>query len=301
MNPLRNEDGMVLLFVLVLVAFLSAVLVQLGYTTLVDIRLTETFRDSTQAYYLAKGGAEAGRMLVEEDRNGYDAVTELWGQEISNYPVGDGVVSIRIEDTGGRLDLNRLVKEGNVDVYFKERAIRLFDALLFDNPEGLTAALIDWTDPDESVYSGGAESGTYRSRGYPAKNASLDSVEELLLVEGFTPEMLETLRPHVTVWGQEKVNINTATAQVLAALVEETTAADAEAIVDARNGIPFENLEDLKQLPGHEGWYFALKPYVQVKSEYYRVAAEAWIGVGRRRAEAVFEKGKKGPRYWKVE
>ena len=48
---------MALLLVLVVVALLTSMLTDLAFSTLVDMRLTETFRDSTRAYYLAKGGS----------------------------------------------------------------------------------------------------------------------------------------------------------------------------------------------------------------------------------------------------
>ena len=69
----RGEKGMALLLVLVVVALLTSLLTELAFSTLIDLRLTETFRDSTRAYYLARGGVAAGRMILQEDRNQYDA------------------------------------------------------------------------------------------------------------------------------------------------------------------------------------------------------------------------------------
>ena len=45
----RNQRGAVLLLVLVVVALLSALLTDWAFSTLVDLRLTETFRDSNRA------------------------------------------------------------------------------------------------------------------------------------------------------------------------------------------------------------------------------------------------------------
>lgn len=57
MKVLNNERGMALLLVLAITALLAALLSQLSFSTLVDLRLTETYRDTTRAYYLAKGGS----------------------------------------------------------------------------------------------------------------------------------------------------------------------------------------------------------------------------------------------------
>src|SRR5512139_590481 len=80
MTTRRHERGMALLLVLLVVALLTTLLVEFAFSTLVDLRLTETFRDSTQAYYLAKGGVAAGSMLLKEDRNRYDSLDEMWSQ-----------------------------------------------------------------------------------------------------------------------------------------------------------------------------------------------------------------------------
>jgi type II secretory pathway component PulK len=62
--------------------------------------------------------------------------------------------------------------------------------------EPLVDALLDWRDPDDTVSSngegGGAESDYYRSLKVPyrCKNAPFDTVEELLMVRGFTGQIL---------------------------------------------------------------------------------------------------------------
>ena len=86
---ISNQRGAVLLLVLVVVALLSALLTDWAFSTLVDLRLTETFRDSNRAYYLARGGVEVGRQLLRDDRNGYDTPGEMWGVGVPSYPVSD--------------------------------------------------------------------------------------------------------------------------------------------------------------------------------------------------------------------
>ena len=57
----RKDRGMALLLVLLVVVMLTTLLTEFAFSTLVDLRLTETFRDNIRAYYLAKGGINAGR------------------------------------------------------------------------------------------------------------------------------------------------------------------------------------------------------------------------------------------------
>jgi general secretion pathway protein K len=234
MRTRKGERGMALLLVLLVVALLTTLLVEFAFSTLVDLRLTETFRDSTQAYYLAKGGVTAGSMLLKEDRNRYDSLDEMWSQGISNYPVGHGFISIRISDLGGKLAVNRLVEGNSPQTVMVDRFYRLFANLGLDrqtDPAELTAALIDWLDSGDDTYRelrvdgrsmpvAGAEAPYYRGlpRPYACKNGRLHTLDELALVKGFTPEVLRLVTPHLAVNGEEQLNINTASVAVLMSL-----------------------------------------------------------------------------------
>lgn len=302
---LQREEGMVLLLVLVVVVLLSALLTEFAFSTLVDLRLTETFRDSTRAYYLAKGGLRVGQMILQEDRNAYDGPGEVWSQGLDGYPVGeDGLVSIHIDDLGGKLDLNQLVTMplGNPDVVVKTRFLRLFKVLGLADPEGLVDALIDWLDPDDEPQTLGAEEEYYLRLPHPyvCKNGYLQSVEELLLVKGFDAEILKILAPHVTVYGDKKINVNTASVEVLYSLAEEMDLQAAETIVEARNEKPIQKVDEIKDLPGMSQLYWAINTSLAVTSSTYRI--ESWAGVndGARRVSGIVDKAQNRLLFFRV-
>jgi type II secretory pathway component PulK len=56
----------------------------------------------------------------------------------------------------------------------------------------LAASIIDWRDSDSDVTTGGAESESYllRADGYQCKNAPLETVEEILLINGASEDLL---------------------------------------------------------------------------------------------------------------
>jgi type II secretory pathway component PulK len=93
-----------------------------------------------------------------------------------------------------------------------------------DDITDLILNVIDWTDADESksdldpqgnfTVSGGAEP-DYGRHGYKSKNARMDTVGELQLVEGMTPDVFCRVRDKLTVFGTEKVNVNDADLAVL--------------------------------------------------------------------------------------
>ncbi len=303
-QSVKNERGMVLLLVLAVIALLSSLLTELAFSTLVDMRLTETFRDSTRAYYLAKGGIRVGRMILKEDRNEFDAPTELWGLGVSSYPVGEGFISIQVQDQGGKLDLNRLVtSQGNIDAVSKDRFLRLFSNLGLQNPEELVDSLIDWLDVDDRTEPSGAEDSYYLglTPSRRAKNGPLDTMEELSLVRGFTPEILEPIIPHVTVHGQKKLNVNTATAEVLAAWDQDMDLGVAETIIESRQTKPFSKTDDLKDLLGVDT-FTALNRNLDVgfTSDIYHITSWAGVNDGARTVEAVVSKAKNRLLFLKV-
>jgi general secretion pathway protein K len=95
--------------------------------------------------------------------------------------------------------------------------------------------LADWLDSDDLTSSGGAETPYYQTLKppYRARNGKLATLTELLLVRGFTPEIVGKLRPFVTVYPMQTgydqhININTAPKEVIVALDDKISDSMAE-------------------------------------------------------------------------
>lgn len=74
----------------------------------------------------------------------------------------------------------------------------------------------------------------------------MTSVDALLNVPGFSPEMVARLRPFVTVLPtQTAVNMNTASAEVIAAIVPGMSLSSAQALVARRETVFFRNIGDV--------------------------------------------------------
>jgi general secretion pathway protein K len=311
---------MALLLVLLIVALMTSLLMDLAFSTMVDMRLTETFRDSTKAYYLAKGGINAGRMILQEDRNTYDSLDETWSKGVINYPVGEGSVTIRIEDQDGKLDINGLVNGNSPQAIMTDRFYRLLVVMELDSradPAELTAALIDWIDTGDDPYAeihtdgqslpvSGAEDLYYRSLAHPyrSKNGPLETLQELSLIKGFTPEIVKQISPHLAVNGTVSVNINTASAEVLMSLGLQISRDTAQDIIDYRQMKPIKSVSQLEEV-------FAPEVYVVLKtlanqdqlattSRTYRIEASALVNDGSRRLMAEVDKKSNKLLFFKV-
>ncbi len=306
----RKDRGMALLLVLLVVVLLTTLLTEFAFSTLVDLRLTETFRDNIRAYYLAKGGINAGSMLLKRDRNRHDSLDELWHQGITDYPVGDGTVTIRIEDLRGKLSINSLVFDNNPQIVAVDRFHRLFTVLELPppaDPAELTAALIDWLDSDDATYrelrSGerilpttGAETAYYQglTPAYRCKNGPLHTLDELVNVKGFTPDVIQRITPFVAVNGDAKININTAAVEVLMALSPAINRATAQRIADYRATSPIDSMAQLEGILPAEV-FIDLKTQANLDrlgttGNIYRIEAHARVNDGQRRVVAEVDK-----------
>ena len=114
------------------------------------------------------------------------------------------------------------------------------------------SALIDWADVDEQLYScdvtnapssNAVEDAWYQllAKPYRRKNAPYDSLEELHMVRGVTddfwstfvdPDPTDPSKREMTVWGQGTVNVNTANALTLFAIICSGVAPTTELCID---------------------------------------------------------------------
>lgn len=91
--------------------------------------------------------------------------------------------------------------------------------------------VIDWADADQTktvldpasgaVTEGGAESDDYAEHGYSTRNAKMDSLPELHLIEGMDDDTYCKFQDKLTLYDTFKLNVNTADIEVIKALICE--------------------------------------------------------------------------------
>ena len=94
-------------------------------------------------------------------------------------------------------------------------------------------------------------------------------VEDLLAVRGLTPEMLEKLRPYVIVLPERTpVNVNTASAEVLAAVIPNFSLSEANALLARRRNVPWDDIAKFQtDIPGRT----PVAESLSVKSSWFLV------------------------------
>jgi len=304
MSCLRNQNGMALLLVLVVVSLLSALVIEFSFSTLVDLRATETFRDRTKSYYLARGGVEAARTILGEDKNEFDHPLEFWGNPLVNIPAGDGDVSISINDMSGRMNLNYIAdNRGNPLASYHRFVALCGEVLHIDEVQGqeLADSLVYWYNSDNGVVTPDDAYYSELQPPYARRGAKLTTVDELKLVKGFSQQYIDELKPFVRVVGSEQINLNTASAQVLYAWQASAATGNIEivfdrydinAIVDYRRHSAYQELADVAMVEGiGERWSAAwLQGSVGVTGAIYQVFSRGRISQVVREAQAIIKK-----------
>jgi general secretion pathway protein K len=310
---MRGERGFALVITLIVTALLVALAVEFINETYVDASHSHNFVASQQSGVLAESGAMLGRSLLELDLGsslpggghpGYSSLLDTWAQPLQ-WSDETGTLTISIEEESGKLNLNSLLYSGSDNSYpFRNVAKNLF--LNLKLPAELSDTVVDWINAvEKQPQNNGAKSPYYNSLKppYNVKGAPLDTVEELGLVKGFTPETVAKLRHFVTVYpaikGEPytKININTAPPELLSA-VNGMSADVASSIVDYRKSKAIEALSNIEALKSPSP---GLLEMINFRGSVYRIHAEGKVGESVSVAEAVVRVSTSGSEilYWR--
>ncbi len=309
-----DERGVALLLALLVLTLLVALILEFDAEARREYREAAAFRDNFKASMLTRAAVQAARAVLQQDflrdkQTGekFDAPTDLWAMPIKNYAIGDGFLSAQIQDERGKLNLNDFIAAANDQIKFKtatERMRRLFELLQL-NPD-LVDALIDWTDQDDNPRPAGAESAYYQSQrpAYRAANERLQSLADLRLIKGFTPDIIDRLSRYVTVYpldGSAPLNINTADFLVIQSLDTDITQAMATEIVQGR---PYKTKVDLDRISNFKDIGQRLRTDYDVKSEFFSARLAITVNESTKTALALLrreaDKGESTVQYLRV-
>ncbi len=177
----RADSGMVLIVVLWVVAMASLIGLTLASSVGSEARVAIAERQSLSAELLAESGVEFARYLVVDD-----------GWRVADATLGTAAVTpvlpdfhYRIEIPEGQVDLYLEGDDGKINLSTAPLPLleRFFERWTGDADTGgrVAAAVGDWRDVDDQLSLRGAESFSYASQGYAARNARLGAADPLLI------------------------------------------------------------------------------------------------------------------------
>jgi general secretion pathway protein K len=286
----RHERGLALITAMLVVAIAATTAVYLSFNQQIWLRQAQNLSDRAQSDVVRAGGEEWAIIILEKDAKDApqsDNLTEDWAKPLPLLPVESGQLTGKIYDAQARFNINNLVNNNAPSPQDAGIFRHLLESLKID--PNLTEAVVDWIDADSETRPYGAEDIEYlqMKTPYRAANQLLQSVEELRLVRGFTPEIVEKLRPYITALPQRtEININTAEKEVLGALFYTMPGA-VEQILSTR---PHKDTTALTKIFPPS----VTPPSYSLKSSFFEIEIETQFGHYQRATQALVQRGVNG-------
>lgn len=290
--------------VLWVLMILSVMVLEFSYGMRTEAQITKNYQEEIQLYAMAEGGIQRAviELIYKHDTRVQQKRKTLKDEEVTPeqkewvtdgreyslaYEGGD--CAIRVTGEAGKVNIN-LVSENLL------RKIMTNMGLEGEKRDVVVDSILDWRDPDDLFRVNGAENDYYRSlkEPYDCKNGNLDSIEELLLVRGVTPELFYGKKPERKE-GEEKsettglkdifsiyaageqIDINSASFPVLRIVLGIPSDA-ARQIIKAREDKIFESQQDLlRRVPELAPLFGQVAQYMVFRgtTPYYTVESKA--------------------------
>jgi len=307
-GQLNQANGFALVAVLWVTAMLSAM--AMGYATTARLQGQEALHGlhAAQGSYLLQSALAKG----EHELRRYQRNRHLLARKDELETVGQSKLNLwwprhepyRMRMEGRGLAVSLVAATGKLDVNSLDYArwVTILTACgLSDSAEITSVAnsVADWIDTDSNFGIGGAENEHYLSldKPYLCKDGPLESIEELLLIKGITPELYHGseerpgLADLLDVGGsRNKLDINSASPRALL-MVQGLTPEMAQAVSELRQAGPIQDLADLNAVLPSEvldllRQDFDILPLGTVYLEAARVLPDGRLGTAIRRASS---------------
>jgi type II secretory pathway component PulK len=310
-----SKEGAALLVALWVLIILSLIVGSFAFEVQLEAMLVSHKRKQFRAEMMAYSGVEYTRAILDKRNEAKQLEVEDMVEDVDGFmqaalfakrglpssseiQLGDGTFTVNIESAEAGRNINKLTRTEWLNILEMANV----PSTEWDS---MVDCLIDWIDPTDLHGLNGAESDDpfYEDLGYPVKNGPLDSIEELLLIKGWGPDILYGkdadedsdaifgIADILTVWGDGKVNINTASTDVLLSYTEYEDW-ELESVMEARMGedgepnTPDDGIKDLAAIGADANKFKLQSDFVKVTSTgdmygiQYRVECIFYLGGG---------------------
>lgn len=327
-----NNRGIALLMTLAFITLAMSLAVEANRQSRVAIQSSDAVQNRLLAGQMATAGVHGAMAILIQDRTDSetDHLKETWAdpdrlaEAMAAVAFEDGRLEVRITDEMARIQVNALVdfpQSRQFNPQQQRIMERLIDALHKENDEqsdlsatDVVNAIKDWLDHgDDDAITGlnGAESDYYETLNppYRSRNGPMAHIGELSRVKGVTATLFDGspaapgLKACLTVYGATnadngefsfpgRVNLNTVSPPVLAAVLPPEYRDFAEAIIQYRDEAEAPVLESqtwYREIPGAAG--LEMNPdIITLATDIFHVQSTAISGGIRREVSAVVER-----------
>ena len=257
----NTNRGSALLAVLWLSAALSAIAFSVASSVRAETERASTTAEGVRAYYLAAGAIDRAILYMLWGANNYrnpDGTPMFYQAPMPRIPMNfpTGQVTVEVIPEAGKLNVNTATVADLQTLMFM---------LGIDRPLAarIVAGIIEWRTP----VGAGVPPNLGGGSTFQPRHASLEELEEILLIPGMTPDIFYGrydhdpsgrliprggLRDCLTVWGAgAKIDVNTAPPELLQSL--GIPAASVQALIARRIAKPFEKMDEVGQFVSDPG------------------------------------------------
>ncbi|MBL7156750.1 MAG: general secretion pathway protein GspK [Candidatus Omnitrophica bacterium] len=314
---MNDNKSSILITTLWIMAILSLLAMGIGFRSSIEVRLTKYNMDELEARYAAKAGIVKAREFLSSDRKeDYDTLYEC-GISLKINETPESIFSPNFNKLGngrfcvfyrqksdidekeytyyGMADEERKINIKLSCYQKKEDYKNILKRLSPDLTDEIISAMVDWQDSDSEASTPGGAENTYYSESlehpYGCKNGDFELVEELLLVKGITREIFNEIKDNVTVYTEGKININTASREVLNAILNDEGDAYpnlADKIIHYRRGFdgkettkddrPIKDLGTIPNVePGESARLTQVADYFIFKADNFRITSHGEV------------------------
>ena len=291
-HALRRQRGAALLSAMLTVALVASLAAAALWTQWRQVEIEIAERGRSQNQWLMVGALDWSRLILAEDARsaqGIDHLGEPWALPVQESKLStflsqdqqwregdpDIYLSGQISDAQSRLNLASLVEDGKPAASALAAWRRLFDRLNLPMAE-LDALMRLWP---QALDAAQADAQRKTSAGDALTRAPLlpQRLEQLVWV-GLSTDTIARLRPYVTVLpASTPVNLNTATAPVLEAVIPGLDAASARQLVARRNQKPWASLQEAAEAMGPAGRLLDDRQHA-VRSRFFEIQGRLRVG-----------------------
>ena len=256
-----KKQGAALLVSLWALIILALIVGSFSFQVALEGMLISRKKKQFKAEMLARSGVDYARAIIEQNQRARELEIEALEDDPDQFMQSALYVQRGLSTTSnititnvGTFSVTIASAENgrNVNTLNRLQWIEIFEMANVPSTEwdSLIDCLEDWIDEGDLHGLNGAESDDpyYEEQGYPVKNGPLDSVEELLLIKNWNESILYGksaddegdaiygIADLLTVWGDGKVNLNSASTNVLLSYAEYE-GWELEGVLESRKGL----------------------------------------------------------------
>ena len=305
MHPhLTRQRGVAVVTAMLLTTLAISIVASLFWQQQVQVRSMENQRLQSQTKWIQRGALDWASVILRVNYGQYTSLDQVWATPLAETRLDqyiereriqgenfDASLSGQVLDATARYNLNNLAKGGTPDKAEIDVMRRLLTNLRLE--ARLAQPIAEFVAAGQPLVAEPPPEGTPPVAQKPRTGAPmrLERVDDLLMVPGLKPEAVERLRPFVIVLpaSNTDVNVNTASPEVLAAVLPGGSLSEANSLIAQRQRSPWTDVPNFKLTWKRE--VEGAQPRITAKSTYFLVQSRIRLDRAALDAESLVRVG----------